>query len=70
MAATGIRLNIAGHLHFNDTGVRKYDNGDFLVNVQVPSLAAYVPGYKLLTVKNKNLMEVETVEIRDVPRFK
>ena len=70
MAGTGVRLNIAGHLHFNDTGVRKYDNGDFLVNVQVPSLAAYVPGYKLLTVKNKNLMEVETVEIRDVPRFK
>ncbi|MBP9477834.1 MAG: metallophosphoesterase [Sebaldella sp.] len=69
MAKTGVRLNIAGHLHFNDTGVRKYDSGEFLVNVQVPSLAAYVPGYKILTVKNKNLMEVETVEIKDVPRF-
>lgn len=70
MAKTGVRLNVAGHLHFNDTGLRKYDDGEFLVNIQVPSLAAYVPGYKILTVKNKNFMEVETVEIRDVPRFK
>ncbi|WP_253351260.1 metallophosphoesterase [Sebaldella sp. S0638] len=69
MAQTGVRFNVAGHLHFNDTGVRKYGNGDFLVNIQVPSLAAYVPGYKILTMKGKNLLEVETVEIKDVPRF-
>ena len=69
MAQTGVRFNVAGHLHFNDTGVRKYENGDFLVNIQVPSLAAYVPGYKVLTMKGQNILEVETVEIKDVPGF-
>lgn len=69
MAQTGVRFNVGGHLHFNDTGVRKYENGDFLVNIQVPSLAAYVPGYKILTMKGRDILEVETVELRDVPRF-
>ncbi len=69
MTKTGVRLNIAGHLHFNDTGIRRYGD-DFLVNIQVPSLAAYVPGYKILTVENKDIIEVETVEMKNVPRFK
>ena len=69
MARTGVRLNFGGHLHYNDTGVREYDN-EFLVNIQVPSLAAYIPGYKILTVRNKDVFEVETVEIGEVPGFK
>ena len=69
MAHTGVRFNVGGHLHFNDTGVRKYENGDFLVNIQAPSLAAYVPGYKILTMKGQNILEIETIEIKDVPGF-
>ncbi|WP_320019607.1 metallophosphoesterase [Labilibaculum manganireducens] len=69
-AEAGIKLHFGGHMHINDTGIRKYENGTGLVNVQIPSLAAYIPAYKILTVKNKNLMEVETVVIDSVPRFK
>ncbi|MFA9370846.1 MAG: metallophosphoesterase [Labilibaculum antarcticum] len=66
----GIKLHFGGHMHINDTGIRKFKDGTGLVNVQIPSLAAYIPAYKILTVKNRNLMEVETVVIDSVPRFK
>ncbi len=69
-AQAGIKLHFGGHMHINDTGIRKFDDGTGLVNVQIPSLAAYIPAYKILTVKNRNLMEVETVVIDSVPRFK
>ncbi|MGQ1909192.1 metallophosphoesterase [Marinifilum sp. RC60d5] len=69
-ANAGIKLHFGGHMHINDTGIRKFDNGDFLVNVQIPSLAAYIPAYKILKVKSKTLMEIETVVIDSVPRFK
>ena len=67
-AATGVQLNFAGHLHTNDTGV--FNSGDdFLVNVQVPSLAAYVPAYKLATFTDEQRIDIDTVVLRDVPRF-
>jgi 3',5'-cyclic AMP phosphodiesterase CpdA len=67
-AATGVHLNFAGHLHTNDTGV--YKSGDqFLVNVQVPSMAAYVPAYKLATFDADDKVEIDTVVVRNVPRF-
>ncbi|WP_372774224.1 metallophosphoesterase [Mangrovibacterium sp.] len=69
-AEAGIRLHFGGHMHINDTGVRNYGKGVSLVNIQIPSLAAYIPAYKLLTVKNYTLMEVETIVIDSVPRFK
>jgi len=57
-------------MHINDTGIRTYDDGKFLVNVQVPSLAAYIPAYKLLTIHNSSLIEIETIQLDSVPRFK
>ena len=69
-ANAGIKLHFGGHLHINDTGIRKSEKGNCLINVQIPSLAAYIPAYKLLTVKNKDLMEVETIVLDSVPRFK
>jgi hypothetical protein len=69
-AAAGIRLHFGGHMHINDTGIRTYNDGKFLVNVQVPSLAAYIPAYKLLTIHNAGQMEVETVRLDSVPRFR
>ena len=68
LAEAGVKLHFAGHMHINDTGKRDYGNGNFLVNIQTPSLAAYIPGYKILKL-NKNSAEVETVTIDEVPGF-
>ena len=69
-AEAGIKMHFGGHMHINDTGLRQYPDGNFLVNVQVPSLSAYIPAYKLLTIHAGQLMEIETVPIDSVPRFK
>ena len=68
-ADAGLKLHFAGHMHINDTGIKKFENGKILVNIQVPSLAAYLPGYKILTVNSATDFEVETVSINNVPRF-
>jgi len=68
-AKAGLKLHFAGHMHINDTGVKKFDDGKMLVNIQVPSLAAYIPGYKILTVNSEDEFEIETVSIKNVPRF-
>lgn len=68
-ADAGLRLHFAGHMHINDTGVRKFENGKMLVNIQVPSLAAYLPGYKILKVSSQTDFEVQTIPINKVPRF-
>lgn len=64
----GVKVHFGGHMHMNDTGTRHLDSGS-LVNVQIPSLAAYIPGYKLLTVKENDIFEIETVVIDTVPNF-
>jgi len=69
-ADAGIRLHFGGHMHINDTGIRTYDDGKFLVNVQIPSLAAYPPAYKLMTIHNPKEMEIQTIQLDSVPRFK
>lgn len=65
----GLQIHFGGHMHINDTGIRKYGNGKMLVNIQVPSLAAYIPAYKILTVKPGDIYEVETVILDKVDRF-
>ncbi|GAA4300161.1 metallophosphoesterase [Aestuariibaculum suncheonense] len=66
----GIKVHFGGHMHINDTGVRKYNDHKSLVNIQVPSLAAYIPAYKLLTIKDNYTWEVETIRLDSVPDFK
>ncbi|MDO7171666.1 metallophosphoesterase family protein [Mariniflexile sp. AS56] len=68
-ADAGIQIHFGGHMHINDTGVRTSDNGHTLFNIQSPSLAAYMPAYKILSIKNKQEFEVETVVIDSVPNF-
>lgn len=68
-AEAGIQIHFAGHMHLNDTGIRKYEDGNFMVNIQVPSLAAYLPAYKILTIKSTEIFDVQTVILDDVPRF-
>ena len=69
LADTGLKIHFAGHMHINDTGVYRGANGKVLFNIQAPSLAAYVPAYKILTLKSAQLLEVETVVLDQVPRF-
>lgn len=69
LAKAGLKLHFAGHMHINDTRIKKFDDGKMLVNIQVPSLAAYIPGYKILTVNSEDEFEVKTVSIKNVPRF-
>jgi hypothetical protein len=64
----GVKVHFGGHMHINDTGVRNNENGH-LVNVQIPSLAAYIPAYKVVTVKGDNF-QIETVVVDSVPGFK
>lgn len=65
----GIRLHLAGHMHVNDTGVWKGKNGKCLYNVQIPSLATYVPAYKILTLESPEKFRVETVTLDSVAGF-
>lgn len=67
-AEAGLQIHFAGHMHINDTGIRTI-NGKMLVNIQVPSLAAYIPAYKILTIHSPDLMEIHTEVLNDVPRF-
>lgn len=67
LAGLGLGVHFGGHLHINDTGVYRGDDG-FLVNVQIPSLAAYVPAYKVASVHGARV-EVDTVVVQDVPGF-
>lgn len=67
-AEAGLQIHFAGHMHINDTGIRRV--GDHvLINVQVPSLAAYLPSYKILTIQSPDIMEVQTEVLNEVPRF-
>lgn len=67
-ADAGLQIHFAGHMHINDTGIKKF--GDkMMVNVQVPSLAAYLPAYKILTINSDDKIEVQTVVLNDVPHF-
>jgi 3',5'-cyclic AMP phosphodiesterase CpdA len=68
-AQAGLKLHFGGHMHMNDTGVHSNSDGKTLINVQVPSLAAYKPAYKVVTLKNKGIVNVETVLVNTVPSF-
>ena len=62
---TGVGLHIAGHMHMNGAEVaRDSATGKVLTNIQVPSLAAYVPAYKIVrTFEDTEHVEIETVTL-------
>ncbi len=68
-ADAGIQIHFGGHMHINDTGVRTSAKGNTLFNIQTPSLAAYMPAYKILTIHTNSDLEVETVVIGKVNKF-
>ncbi|MEZ0471584.1 metallophosphoesterase [Luteimonas salinilitoris] len=69
LAGTGLKVHVGGHMHFNDMAVRRYGGDTALFNIQAPSMAAYVPAYKLMTLDGTDRIEVRTVRLDDVPRF-
>ncbi|MGO4770491.1 metallophosphoesterase [Flavobacterium sp. W22_SRS_FK3] len=68
-ADAGIQIHFGGHMHINDTGVRTTEKGNTLFNIQTPSLAAYLPAYKILTIHSNEAIEVETVVVNRVAKF-
>ncbi|WP_271894118.1 metallophosphoesterase family protein [Candidatus Phyllobacterium onerii] len=60
-----IGVHFSGHLHINDTALVRHGK-DFLVNIGVPSLAAFPPAFKVVTLGNTEL-RVETVSIEHLP---
>lgn len=67
LAKTGLRLHIAGHMHMNDTSVTRTPE-NVLVNVQAPSIAAYRPAYKLVSVHN-DVAQINTIKLDEVTHF-
>lgn len=68
-ARAGVRLHFGGHMHINDTSRLDVAGEGAMVNVQVPSLAAYIPAYKIARFGGDRVV-VRTVVIDEVPRFK
>ncbi|ADO72391.1 metallophosphoesterase family protein [Stigmatella aurantiaca] len=69
LASTGLQLHIGGHMHFNGTNDYHDEAGHFLVNVQSPSLAVYGAAYKIVTYKDQDTVEVQTIGLNSVPRY-
>ncbi|QSW88887.1 metallophosphoesterase [Flavobacterium endoglycinae] len=68
-ADAGIQVHFGGHMHINNTGVRTTAEGNTLFNIQTPSLAAYMPAYKILTIHSGSELEVETIVIGKVNKY-
>jgi 3',5'-cyclic AMP phosphodiesterase CpdA len=69
LADVGLHLHLGGHMHLNDTGIRTSKKGNTLINIQTPSLAAYMPAYKILKMDKPGKIQVKTVVIDSVPRY-
>lgn len=65
----GIQLHFGGHMHLNDTGIHKAKSGKTLFNIQTPTLAGYIPAFKILTINSAEEMIVKTVMLDSVPNF-
>lgn len=69
VAKTGIKFHIGGHMHFNGTNEYKNNAGDYLVGVQLPSLAVFGSSYKTVKYKSKEVFDIKTVMLNDVAGF-
>jgi len=69
VAATGIRLHVGGHMHFNGTNDFTDASGNYLANVQAPSLAVYGAAYKVMQFRTQDVVDVQTVRVNEVAHF-
>ncbi|WP_026956931.1 metallophosphoesterase family protein [Algoriphagus vanfongensis] len=68
-AEAGIQIHFAGHMHQNDTELYQGKNGQKLLNIQVPSLAAFPPAYKTLDWNSPERLLVQTHKLDEVTGF-
>ena len=68
-AQTGLQLHFAGHMHINQTSTHTTQTGEQLINIQVPSLAAFPPAYKILEEKRPGELHVQTEVLEEVNRM-
>ena len=68
-ADAGLQIHFGGHMHINDSGIITTDKGNTLANIQVPSLAAYQPAYKILEKKTGPFWDVKTVVLDKVKNY-
>lgn len=69
LADAGISLHFGGHIHLNDQTIHTSKNGNRLVNVQVPSTAGYLPGYKIVNIEGREVSRIETVVLDSVAYY-
>jgi len=69
LAATGLQLHLGGHMHFNGTNDYKDASGNYLVNVQSPSLAVFGASYKIVKYKDQDTVDIETISLNNVARY-
>ncbi len=62
---SGVSVHFSGHLHVNDTACFTNATGT-LTNIGVPSLVAFPPAYKVLTIHNDK-MDIETISLNNIP---
>jgi len=68
----GMELQFSGHIHLNDTAVFSGSvDGEkkSMVNVAIPSLAAYCPCYKIVQCNSTEAFEISTYTLEDVDGF-
>jgi 3',5'-cyclic AMP phosphodiesterase CpdA len=68
-SAAGIQIHFAGHMHFNDTGIHSSETGNLLFNIQIPSLAAFPPAYKVMEEKSPGQIHIQTETLENVNRM-
>ena len=64
---TGLSLHFAGHMHIHQQSVKKQGELE-LKNIQVPSLAAFPPAYKIVEIK-ADAIDIQTIELREVEHY-
>lgn len=68
LAAAGLQVFFAGHMHINQHGYMATSEGKGIWNIQVPSLAAFPPAYKIATI-SKNQIIINTHLIKNVSHY-
>ena len=67
-----MELNFSGHIHLNDTAVFTGEvNGEekTMINVAIPSIAAYSPSYKIVKCNSTEEFEIQTYTLEEVEDF-
>lgn len=65
LVAAGVTVHFSGHLHIEGISRRRWGGGE-LTNIAVPSLVAFPPAFKHLTVKNGSI-DIDTVSLLALP---